>query len=108
MPHTFLSRQVWIERVIARTDLSHPVKLIAVRLALHLNLKTGRCDPSYAALASGTGTNRRTAIRAAAALERAGLIAVEATVGRGNVNTFCLIEPAEKVTMRHLFRRWKR
>lgn len=42
-------------------------RLVGIRLILHRNAGTGRCDPSYKALAAEVGVDRSTAIRAAGA-----------------------------------------
>jgi hypothetical protein len=59
---------------------------------------SGRCDPSYADIAKSMGgMTERSAMRALAALERAGLIIIERRVGRGRRNRLIFVMP-EKVT----------
>ncbi len=88
----------WQERVAERADLSLAARLAAWALARRRNVLSGRCDPSYADIAEGMGAaSVRTAIRALAALERAGLIVIDPRVGRGHRNQVTFIMP-EKVT----------
>jgi hypothetical protein len=44
-------RMNWIAAMMVDTRLNDRDKLILTRLAMHLNLKTGRCDPSHGLLA---------------------------------------------------------
>jgi hypothetical protein len=84
----------WQEIVAARRDLSLTVRLAAWVLALHRNVKSSRCDLSYAGLAQGMGgVSERTAIRVAAVLEDAGLITIIRGGGRGHRNQFTFILP---------------
>jgi len=88
----------WQQRVAERTDLSPTVRLAAWALARRRNVMSGRCDPSYADIAKGMGhMTERSAMRAVAALERAGLIIIERRVGRGRRNRLIFVMP-EKVT----------
>ena len=72
---------LWQEIVAARTDISAAFKAVAWRLVLHRNVKAGRCDPSYAGLASGSGTSESTARRAIAKFISLGLIEMERSGG---------------------------
>jgi hypothetical protein len=85
----------WQEHVAARTDLTPAIKVVLLRLALHHNVKSDRCDPSYGTLAAGAGVSERTAIRAIAEAESKGLIAVTRTTGgrHANTNSFRFILP---------------
>jgi hypothetical protein len=88
----------WQQGVAERSDLSPTVRLAAWALARRRNVLSGRCDPSYADIAKGMGAaSPRSAIRAVAALERAGLVVVDRRVGRGHRNQVTFIMP-EKVT----------
>ena len=89
---------LWQERVLA-SDLSPAVVKVAIRLALFRNIKSGRCDPSYAALAEGAHVSERTAIRAIGKLERDGWLTIDRGNGRGNRNQFALTLPPERVTL---------
>src|SRR5262249_19274435 len=59
----------WQELVLARPDLTNAEKVIAIRLALFRNIRTGLCNPSYGRLAKDACVNVSTAKRAIAALE---------------------------------------
>jgi hypothetical protein len=74
-PKTFKERDAWMRAVLA-SDLSNGVMRLAVRIALHLNVETGRCDPGYDALASELRLSRRSIIRDVAVLEQAGWVSV--------------------------------
>lgn len=63
-------------RAVLGSDLSNGVMRLAVRLALHLNVETGRCDPGYDALSSELRLSRRSIIRDVAVLEQAGWVSV--------------------------------
>ncbi len=112
---TLADRDRWMKAILASEEIDN-VQRVALRLALYLNLKTGRCDPSYDGLARNLGLaprhhNRpprsntitaRTVMRAVERLEAKGWIAVERAVGRGRTNRFALL--LEKVTPEsHLF-----
>ncbi len=87
---------LWQERVLA-SGLSPAIKNVACRLALYRNVKTGRCNPSYSAVAEGVGITRRGTIRAIATLEREGWITVErGGHGAGDSNHFRLTFPDQK------------
>ena len=73
-------REAWSRAVIA-DDLSPNTKLIGWRLALYLNFRTGRCNPSYQTLAREVRITERSAIRAVRALEDAGWLVVERSGG---------------------------
>jgi len=49
----------WIEDALA-SDLPDELKVLAVRIGLHKNNTTGRCDPSEDGLAEGTNKDPRT------------------------------------------------
>jgi hypothetical protein len=53
-------------------DLTTPERAVLAVLVLHRNGETGRCDPSLSRIAGGAGVDRRTVMRALAALEDAG------------------------------------
>jgi hypothetical protein len=77
----------WQEHVAARRDLKPAVKLVLLRLALHRNLETDRCDPSYGTLAKGANVSERTAVRAITEGEQKGLISITRTTGGRYANT---------------------
>jgi hypothetical protein len=88
----------WLEAIIAAADISATARLLGVRLALHHNVKTGRCFVGYAKLAAEIGIAERSAMRAVAELERRGWITVHRGGGRGHANTFRFSIPSETVT----------
>ena len=51
-PKTFKERDAWI-RALNRSGLPSTVIRLGIQLAMHLNVKCGRCDPSYPRLATG-------------------------------------------------------
>src|SRR5689334_2455070 len=69
---TFKQRDAWMRDVLADSALSHATRMVAVRLALYVYLKTGRCNPSYGELGKALGCDRRTTIRAVAELVKRG------------------------------------
>jgi hypothetical protein len=79
-PKTFKERDEWM-RALVESGLPHGVVRLAVRLALHLYVESGRCDPHYAMLATELRLSRRSIIRGIAVLERAGWVSV-ARVGQ--------------------------
>jgi hypothetical protein len=89
---TFKDRDAWIRAVTADRRLSPSARLIAARVALHLNVETGRCDPAMGTLAEEVGMHRASAFRAVAALAAQGWIEVAGTKGR-HTNSFRLILP---------------
>jgi hypothetical protein len=88
----------WQETVAARKQLSKTSRLAAWVLALHRNIESDRCDVSYTGIAQGMGASERTAIRAVAELEAAGLITIERGGGAGHRNQFWFVNPPERVT----------
>jgi hypothetical protein len=49
----------WMEAVLASRELKAAEKVVALRIALHLNDATGRCDPGEETLAKGIGMTPR-------------------------------------------------
>src|SRR5258708_4025018 len=91
---TFRQRDVWIEQLLAAKRLSDGAKLVAVRIALHLNINSGRCCPSIVKLAQGTGLVERHIPRVLALLERSDWLDIEhGSRGRGRANSFRLTTP---------------
>jgi hypothetical protein len=56
-------------------DLTVTERRVGAALLDHRNHRTGRCDPGLDTLSRELGINRRTVIRASAALEKRGLVA---------------------------------
>jgi hypothetical protein len=96
-PKTFLDRDNWMRAILA-ADLPHVVVRLAIRIALHLHVNTGRCDPGYDALAAELRVSKRSIIRMVAMLERTGWLAISRQYGRGKLANFYLVSPSEKVT----------
>jgi hypothetical protein len=84
-------------RAIIASDLPHAAVRLAVRIALHLHVDTGRCYPTHATLARETGIGERSIYRLVAFLDQAGWIAVQGTRGR-NANNYILLDPANPDT----------
>jgi hypothetical protein len=95
-PSTFRERDDWIRAVLA-SDLPHVAVRLAVRIAHHLHIGTGRCDPSYAALAAGSHIGERSVYRLVAPLEHTGLVPTQRTRGRHS-NQYVLLNPATAMT----------
>jgi hypothetical protein len=71
-PKTFLERDDWMRAILA-SDLTHHVLVrVGITIALHLNVDTGQCNPSYPTLARESGVSERSIYRLVAALEHAG------------------------------------
>src|ERR1700730_7868906 len=73
--------------MMADTDLSNGARLAAARLALHLNVSSGECDPAYATLAKEVGMRRRGVIPAIAYMIERGWLG-ETNGGKRHVNQF--------------------
>jgi DNA-binding MarR family transcriptional regulator len=76
-----IGRYDWMAAVLADAELTQAQRLVAMRVALHLNAKTGRCDPGTRTIAVGTGCDRTTTIRAIKALVARGWITIERSRG---------------------------
>jgi hypothetical protein len=80
-PNTFKERDNWMRAVLA-ADLPHAAVRVAIRIAMHLRVETGQCNPACATLAGESRVGERSIYRIVALLERAGWLAVERTKGR--------------------------
>jgi hypothetical protein len=94
---TFKDRDAWI-RALYASDLTLAAKAIGARLALHLHIKTGRCDPAHLTLANETGISERSVYRAIAALENAGWIEVDHSGGGRHCKNDCRLVLPETLT----------
>src|SRR5262245_11045940 len=102
---TLKQRDDWLKALLASGE-HETTKLIGVRLALYLNIASGRCDPSYGGIArdlGGHSKHRRrrgiskdTATRQIQLLEAHGWISIARVVGRSRTNSFTLLLPPEK------------
>jgi Helix-turn-helix domain len=85
MAMTPADRFRWEQELLANPQLTAAHKIVLTRLALHLNLKTGQCNPSVQTLATGACVAERTV---QAALSRAEeLRIIERAVGGGRTRT---------------------
>lgn len=87
------ARSEWMEGLLADPALADSAKVVALRLALHLNLATGRCDPSVERLAKGSGRQVRAVYSTISLLEQAGWIRRTGRKGRHS-NQYALSRPA--------------
>jgi hypothetical protein len=91
-PSTFKNRDAWIRALLA-AKLPDAAARLAIAIAMDLNVKTGRCDPSYAGLSKASGIPERSAYRLVALLEGLKWIAIQRTRGRLR-NQYFLLNPA--------------
>ena len=95
-PSTFKDRDAWIRALLA-AKMPDAAARLAIAIAMDLNVKSGRCDPSYARQSKASGIPERTAYRLVALLEQMGWIAVQRTRGRLRNQYFLVLNPANKV-----------
>jgi hypothetical protein len=89
----FAARMQWIEDVLA-SDLDAALKVLAVRIGLHKNDRTGQCDPSKAGLAAGINQSPRTVQRQRQQLRELGWISYDDNRGgRGRRTQHELTKP---------------
>jgi helix-turn-helix protein len=92
-PSTFLERDDWM-RAVCASDLPHPAVRVAVRIGLHLYVKSGQCNPGIDTIATGTKLSERSVYRQIVLLERAGWVAIQrGGRGQGQRNQFTLVFP---------------
>ena len=93
---TFKDRDDWIKQILAVkvSTLSGPAKVVATRIAFHLNINTGRCNPASVTLALECGMDERSVRRMIQIIESAGWLSVDRSCGR-NSNSFELRAPPE-------------
>jgi len=94
-PKTFPARDDWMKAVLA-SDLPDAAVRIAIRIGLHLDPKTGQCNPSYPTLAAESHIGERSTYRLVALLEHTGWLAVQRTRGRLS-NQYLLLNPANSM-----------
>lgn len=63
-----------IGTILSDPDLNNAAKVVAVRLALYLNMKTGQLNPGIDTLAKECVMSRRTVLYAVSALEKRGYL----------------------------------
>jgi hypothetical protein len=59
LKEAYRARFDWMAEVLADPTLTNGEKVVAMRLALHKNVKTARCDPSIQTIADGVAMGRR-------------------------------------------------
>jgi hypothetical protein len=91
-PKTFRERDDWMRAILA-SDLPDAAARVAMTLALHLHVDTGRCDPPYSILASKSHVSERSAYRLVALLEHTGWIAIQRV--SGCLNHYTLLTTAK-------------
>jgi hypothetical protein len=91
---TFKDRDDWIRLLLAADGdtLCPAAKIVATRIALHHNVKTGQCNPAIGDLVRGTGTSKSTILRMLRELEEKGWLAVDRSHGRYH-HSFALRTP---------------
>jgi hypothetical protein len=97
-PQTFLDRDNWMRALLASDQPCAAVRL-GIAIALHLNVKTGRCDPGHKTLKKDTGMSgetTRSVERWVAHLQRTGWLDIQRG-GRKHTNSYVLIRPAKAV-----------
>jgi hypothetical protein len=72
-------------------DCSPTVKLVLAVLARHQNSESGKCCPSYAALAAGTGLDRATVFKALRDAREAGLVSWVSGKASHEPNSYSLV-----------------
>jgi hypothetical protein len=77
-----------MQAVLAHSALTFAQKAILIRLALHLNLKSGRCDPSIETIAVGVGVEDRAVQTAITKAQALGWLTRHEGGGRGNTNSY--------------------
>ena len=87
---TYAEHFRWMQEVLAERAFTHAQKVILVRLALHLNLKSGRCDPSVETVAIGAAVKARAVQATIAQAQELGWLIRHEGGGRGNTNSYTL------------------
>jgi hypothetical protein len=82
----------WMEAVLAApsSTFTHAQKTVLLRLALHRNLKTGRCDPSIEIIAAGSALSSRAVQATFVRAEEFGWLTRLIGGGRGNTTSYSL------------------
>src|SRR5262245_42469610 len=107
-PRTYRERDTWLTAINA-SNLTPVDKVVATVIALHFNVKTGRCNPARATIAREARISERTVIRSLARIVRATpYLAIKHSAGgrKDATNNFVLLMSgpgeAERVTqLRH-------
>jgi hypothetical protein len=86
-------RYKWMEAVLAAPEFTAAQKAVLMRLALHQNVKTRRCDPSIVGLAAGSAVGDRAVQKTLVVAENRGWIKRHVGGGRSNRSTYDLRFP---------------
>jgi hypothetical protein len=82
------ARFAQLHAILADEELSSTAKCVATALLLKFrNTKTGRCNPSFAAIAKAIGRKRRAIVPAVAELKASGWLKIVGTKGGSSANT---------------------
>lgn len=94
VPTLFALRERWVRALLASRE-TPMVKNVGIRLACYLDVRSGRCDPSYDGVARELGgVSRATVKRSVRRLECEGWVDVERRGGAcGKTNNFTLRVP---------------
>jgi hypothetical protein len=92
---TWEARDDWMRDVLA-SDEPCGARRLAVAIALHLNIKTGQCNPGHETLAKESRLSLRSVERYVVRLERGGWLGVKRG-GWGRTNSYVLRRPATTV-----------
>jgi hypothetical protein len=95
-PRTFPERDEWLRTVLA-SDLPHVAARVACVIGLHLNVRSGRCDPGIDDIIAASKVSERSIYRKIVLLERAGWIAIRRIRGPGRHNEYFLVYPDRAV-----------
>ena len=76
--------------IVSSLELRPAAQKVAARLVEHLNMETGRCDPSVGRMARDLGLSERSVRRAIVELEQLGLLRRYVHAGRGLTNGYAL------------------
>jgi hypothetical protein len=90
-PLTHAEHFGWIQAALADPAFTAAQKVILVRLALHLNLKSGRCDPSIETVARGAAVKTRAVQMTFGKAQRLGYLIRFEGCGRGRTSSYCLV-----------------
>jgi hypothetical protein len=90
---THSERYAWMEGVLAHSELTDAQKLVMIRIALHLNFSSGRCDPGLRTIAAGCRMSERAVRMAVTRAEGLGLLRRDIGGGAGHTNAYRLAAP---------------
>jgi hypothetical protein len=92
-PTLFLHREQWVLALLGSRE-TLMTRVIGIRFAYYLDVRSGRCDPAYGSVARELGVPRPSVMRAVSRLEDGGWLEVERHGGAGGrTNNFSLKMP---------------